>query len=206
MTRGRLFLLVVAAATAATGTGFGGPAAVVFDGLGLDDFEGGGSIAAELRRLEAEQRQANQAALPRLVVAAPSAASAGAAQTPLVAELKSRIEGFDVAAGVVADTRLLADGPARWVGRVGMANATPEGRESVELRTILGSDAERSLVGLEIGPRIERRLRRGTMFFIDGKAEAQARRAADSGWWSIPGTATDGGSMVGVTARTGLVR
>jgi hypothetical protein len=30
-------------------------------------------------------------------------------------------------------------------------------------------------------------------------------RSAETGWWSFPGAATDGG-MVGVTARTGLTR
>ena len=45
-----------------------------------------------------------------------------------------------------------------------------------------------------------------TTFFIDGKAEAQAARSVDDGWWSMPGAATDGSSMVGIGARTGLVR
>lgn len=178
---------------------------LVFEGLGLEDFEGGGSIAAELRRLEAEELRAAQAELPRLAVAAP-VTGRDASQVPLTAELRSRIEGFDLAAGLVADSRMVSEGPARWMGKVGVANVTAEGRESLELRTILGNNAEWGLVGVEVGPRIERRLRRGATFFIDGKAEAQARRSAETGLWSMPGTATDGASMVGVAARTGLVR
>jgi hypothetical protein len=178
---------------------------VVFDGLGLENFEGGGSIAAELRQLEAEERRAGQAELPRLTVAAP-VTGRDAAQVPLTAELRSRIEGFDVAAALVADARMVSEGPARWMGKVGVANVSDEGRESLELRTILGNNAEWGLVGVEVGPRIERRLRRGATFFIDGKAEAQARRSAETGLWSMPGTSTDGASMVGVAARTGLVR
>jgi hypothetical protein len=57
-----------------------------------------------------------------------------------------------------------------------------------------------------VGPRVERRLRRGATFFIDGKAEAQAMRSAETGWWSMPGTSTGGASMMGVMARTGVVR
>jgi hypothetical protein len=62
-------------------------------------------------------------------------------------------------------------------------------------------------VKLELGPRIERKLRNGTMLFIDGKAQAQARRSADGGTWTLPGL-TDGqaGGSVGVNASTGLVR
>jgi hypothetical protein len=178
---------------------------LVFEGLGLEDFEGGGSIAAELRRLEAEERRAGQAELPRLTVAAPGAGR-DVPPLPLTAELKSRIEGFDVAAGLVADSRMVSEGPARWMGKVGVANVSDEGRESLELRTILGNNAEWGLVGVEVGPRIERRLRRGATFFIDGKAEAQARRSTETGLWSMPGASTDGASMVGVAARTGLVR
>jgi hypothetical protein len=59
---------------------------------------------------------------------------------------------------------------------------------------------------VEVGPRVERRLRAGATFFIDGKAEAQAMRSVETGWWSLPGNSTDGSSMVGVMARTGLVR
>jgi hypothetical protein len=61
------------------------------------------------------------------------------------------------------------------------------------------------MLGIEVGPRIERRLGRGMLFFIDGKAEARALRSPETGWWALPGTSTADG-MVGVTARTGLVR
>ena len=55
-------------------------------------------------------------------------------------------------------------------------------------------------------PRVERRFGKGMTFFIDGQAEAQAVRGADAGWWSLPGSSTADLTMLGVTARTGLVR
>ena len=125
---------------------------------------------------------------------------------PLNAELRSRIASFDVAAGLVADSKVAAYGPARWTGRVGVASVHAEGRESLELRTIVGNNSEWGLLGVELGPRLERRMRHGATFFIDGQAEAQAMRSTTTGWWSLPGTPGDRSSAVGVMARTGLVR
>jgi hypothetical protein len=180
------------------------PPPVAFEGLGLQDFAGTGSIAAELKRIESEAERQRLRGMPAVAVAAPVAGDA--APVPLTAELRTRIERFDVAAGLLADARVVADGPARWTGRVGLSNDRADGRESVELRTMLGNNAEWGLIGIEVGPRVERRLRRGATFFIDGKAEAQAMRSAETGWWSMPGTSTGGASMMGVMARTGVVR
>ena len=125
---------------------------------------------------------------------------------PMAAELRSRIDRFDVSAGMVADSNIVTEGPARWMGRVGVSSDRSDGRESLEFRTMVGNNAEWGLVGVEVGPRIERRFGKGVTVFLDGKAEAQAMRSADTGWWSLPGTSTDGSSMVGVAARTGLTR
>jgi hypothetical protein len=181
-------------------------APVVFEGFGLADFEGGGSIAAELERLEAAAERERLRRIPELAVAMQGAAGRDAPPVPLTAELRSRIDRFDVAAGLVADSEVVAQGPARWMGRVGLSNDHAAGRESVEVRTMVGNNAEWGLLGVEVGPRVERRLRRGATFFIDGKAEAQAMRSPETGWWLLPGSSSDGSSMVGVMARTGLVR
>jgi hypothetical protein len=163
-----------------------------------------GELERELERIESEAERQRLRGMPAVAVAAPVAGDA--APVPLTAELRTRIERFDVAAGLLADARVVADGPARWTGRVGLSNDRADGRESVELRTMLGNNAEWGLIGIEVGPRVERRLRRGATFFIDGKAEAQAMRSAETGWWSMPGTSTGGASMMGVMARTGVVR
>jgi hypothetical protein len=179
---------------------------VEFDGFGLGNFDGTGSIAGELERLDAEAERDRVRSMPAVAVAMAGPVGRDAPPVPLTAELRSRIDRFDVAAGLVADTHMVAEGPARWMGRIGMSNERVGGRESLELRTIVGNNAEWGLLGVEVGPRVERRLGRGVTVFIDGKAEAQAMRSAETGWWSLPGTATDGSSMVGVTARTGLTR
>jgi hypothetical protein len=177
-----------------------------FDGFGLAGFQGTGSIAAELERLEMEAERERVRGMPAVAVAMPRPVGRDAPPAPLTAELRSRIDRFDVAAGLQADTHVVEHGPARWMGRIGLSNERAGGRESLELRTIVGNNAEWGLLGVEVGPRVERRLGRGVTLFIDGKAEAQAMRSAETGWWSLPGTATDGASMVGVTARTGLTR
>lgn len=189
------------------------PAPVVppeFTGLGLAGFEGEGSVAAALRQAgdgrtaETERPQLLPGLeLRGLSVHGPSQRDL---QSPIAAELRSRIDRFDVAAGVRADQDRVTEGPSQWVGRIGLGSDRPEGSERIELRTTLGRRSAGGMLGIEVGPRLERRLRRGATFFIDGKAEAQAARSVDGGWWSLPGSATDGSSMVGVGARTGLVR
>jgi hypothetical protein len=179
---------------------------VEFEGFGLGNFEGTGSIAGDLERIEAAQQRESLGRTPELAVAMQGSVGRDAPPVPMAAELRSRIDRFDVSAGMVADSNIVTEGPARWMGRVGVSSDRSDGRESLELRTMVGNNAEWGLVGVEVGPRIERRLGKGVTVFLDGKAEAQAMRSADTGWWSLPGTSTDGSSMVGVAARTGLTR
>jgi len=185
----------------------GGPAArgVEFDGFGLGDRAAGGSIAADLERIQAAVARERSAGLPEVSVAVPGMVGTDAAPVPLTAEVRSRIEHFDVAAGLVADTQVVQEGPARWMGCVGVSNERGVGRESLEVRTTVGNNAEWGLVGVEVGPRVERRLRRGVTVFLDGKADARARRSPETGTWALPGTATDG-AAVGVAASAGLSR
>ena len=186
------------------------PPVETFTGLGLAGFEGEGSIAAALRRA-GEIRPASEEQeqiLPGLEFRGLSVQGPNQRdlQSPIAAEVRSRIDRFDVAAGVRADQDRVTEGPSHWVGRIGLSHDRAEGSERIELRTTLGRRSEGGMLGIEVGPRLERRLRRGATFFIDGKAEAQAARSVDDGWWSMPGAATDGSSMVGIGARTGLVR
>jgi len=183
--------------------------AATFTDLGLAGFEGEGSIAAALRRAGAGGAEPadNPQILPGLELRGLSiqGPSGRDIQSPIAAEVRSRIDRFDVAAGVRAEPDRVMEGPSQWVGRIGLANDRPEGSERLELRTTLGRRSDGGMLGVEVGPRLERRLRRGATFFIDGKAEARGLRSQDSSWWALPGTSTADG-MVGVTARTGLVR
>jgi len=188
----------VPAATAA------GPTALVTD-LGLEDFAGAESIAAALRRADLSARGGPPPGLP-LDLAVKGPCGRDAAATPLSAELRGRLERFDVAAGMLAAQDALHDGPTKWTGRIAIASERPAGSEAFELRTTLGRRDSAGVLGVEAGPRIERRLGHGATFFIDGKAQAQTQRATDSGWWSLRNLSPDAGSTVGVSAHTGLAR
>ena len=182
---------------------------VVFDGLGLDDFKGADSVASALRGIEADPHQEElPLGVPMdMLVRGPS--GRGSSSDPLAAELRSRVEGIDLTAGMQADPTVIQEGPAKWVGGVGVATDHALGREVLELKTSLGRSQQAGILGVEVGPRIERRLNGGILIFLDGKAQAQARRSADTGEWILPSLAeqgTGGAGMVGVAASTGLVR
>lgn len=170
---------------------------------------GDGSISAALRRFEEERarEEAGLLRLPGLTVrdVTVQGPGGGAEPGPLSAELRSRSRNVDIAAGFRAEQRSTALEATEWSGRVGVANEHAAGREVFELRTsLVGNEADRKL-GVELGPRLERRLGRGTTFFIDGRAAAEAQRP-EQGWRSLPGAAGDGSTTVGVTARTGIAR
>ena len=182
---------------------------VVFDGLGLDDFKGADSVASALRGIETDSHAAD---LPLgvpidMLVRGPS--GRGSSSDSLAAEVRSRIEGIALTAGMQADPTLIQDGPATWVGGLGLSSDHALGREVLELKTSLGRSQKAGILGVEIGPRIERRLRGGMLVFLDGKAQAQARRSADTGEWMLPRLAEQeagAAGTVGVTASTGVVR
>ena len=183
------------------------PPAIVFEGLGLGDFSGAGSIASALKGLGggAAPREDVLGVPLDLVVKGPSGRDR--LTDPLGAELQSRIEGLDVSAGMQADPAAVYEGPAKWIGGVRVSSRHAAGREMLELKTSLDRRQQDGVVKLELGPRIERKLRDGTLLFIDGKAQAQARRSAESGVWTLPGLMEgQSGGSVGVAASTGLVR
>lgn len=182
------------------------PPPVVFEGLGLAGFEGVGSVASALQQAGPSPADDARPPVEFKGIAVQGPTGRDAMPGPLAAELRSRIDRVDLAAGLLADPAVIDAGPARWTGRIGVANDTSAGRESLELQTMLAPGQERSTIGLALGPRLERRLGKGMMFFLDGRAEAHAMRSAESGWWTLPGTSTADLTMLGVTATTGLVR
>lgn len=181
--------------------------AVAFEGFGLAAFQGVESIASAIRRIDSE-RDASSPDMPiDLRVRGPSGRTNG--PDPLAAELRSRIEGVDVSAGLQADDSLMREGPARWVGGVGVSNDHDAGREAIELKTSLGRNRQAGVLALEVGPRIERRLRGGRVFFLDGKAQAETVRPREATALGLPSLADPSArdiGRVGVTANTGVVR
>ena len=78
-----------------------------FDGIGLADFQGAGSVALAL---QASDLGTPAAGTPlRLLVKGPSAPDQAA--NPVQAEVKGRIEGIDLSAGLLADRTVIEAGP-----------------------------------------------------------------------------------------------
>jgi len=172
------------------------------DELQLHDFDGVSSLAAALQKSDLEV--ADDAAALGLVVKGPTAPEQ--VKQPILAEVRRRIEGIDVMAGMQADRGMMREGPAKWVGGVGVAAEHDLGREALEIRTSLGQNEQWGLVGFEVGPRVERRLPGGITFFLDGKAEAASFPGQQDSLRTLPGQAFDGIGVIGLAGRTGLVR
>lgn len=170
----------------------------------IHDFDGVSSLAASLRQSDFEVN--DEAERLGLVVKGPT--SPEQSQQPVIAQINRRIEGINVTAGMQADRSMMREGPAQWIGGLGMASECDLGRRSLELRTSVGQNDQWGAIGLEVGPRLERRLPGGILFVIDGKAEARTLPAEPGfGGQSLPGQANESGlGMIGLTGRTGLVR
>jgi len=168
----------------------------------LHDFAGVSSLAAALRPSDLEVRE--EAAALGVVVRGPTAPDQ--VRQPLTAEVRRRLEGIDVMAGLQADRSVIEQGPAKWVGGVGLANEHGRGREAVEVRTLLGQNEQWGRIGLEVGPKIERRLPGGITLFFDGKAEAASTVWQPIGGATLPGRPSDSLGLIGLTGRTGVAR
>ena len=203
--------LAPAAPTECAGAGSGKPTEhfanlpgepVVFESFGLEDFQGAGSIASALRASDVHPPDVPTPV--RVMVKGPSAPEQAA--NPLQAELKGRVDGIDLSAGLLADRTVIEAGPTKLVGGMAMAHDHARGRESLELRTSIGQTTNAAKIALELGPRIERRLPGGMTLFVDGKAEAQSAPPQATTWQPLAGPAFDGVGIIGLTGRTGLMR
>ncbi len=168
----------------------------------LPDFVGVSSLAAALRPTDLEVE--DEAAALGVVVRGPTAPDQ--VRQPLTAEVRQRLERIDVMAGLQADRTMIAEGPAKWVGGVGVANEHGRGREAVDVRALVGQNEQWGRIGLEVGPKIERRLPGGVTLFFDGKAEAASTVWQSIGATSLPGQPADGLGLIGLTGRTGITR
>jgi hypothetical protein len=179
------------------------PPPVVFEGFGLGDLSSPASVSRSL-----DAGTATHGTRPfDVIVRGPGAAGSESAPGPLATEVRGRIERWHVAAGFEGDARALVDRTPRWTGAIGLEGSGPAGGRSLEVRTLVESRDGRGRVGVEVGPRLERRLRRGARIFLDGAATAEAVHDVDAGGWRLPGTSTaDGTATAGINARTGIIR
>lgn len=190
------------------------PPPILFEGLGLEGFGGRSSIARALRECEAERDERPPVDLGMTVVGPGSRVGVKPLKLqadtpvpgPLQAVVKSRVSGVDVSAGVDASAETIQSGPARWMGGIGIRGEGPAGRAELALRTsVRYADAHR-LIRVEVGPRFERPIGKGVMFFLDGKAEAETAPSLVEPVATLPGMSAEGLGFVGLTGRTGLVR
>lgn len=172
------------------------------DDLELHDFDGVSSLAGALRTSDLEVVE--DAAAIGVVVKGPTAPDQ--AKQALTAEVRRRVEGIDVLAGLQADRTVIQEGPTKLVGGVGVSAEHPRGREALEVRTLVGQNEQWGRIGLEVGPRIERRLPGGITLFLDGKAEAASTPWQTYGAQSLPGQPAAGTGLIGLTGRTGIAR
>lgn len=176
---------------------------VAFEGFGLEGFQGAGSVASALR--SSDLREPSSPDPFRVVVRGPAAPDQAA--NPLEAQIKSRFEGIDLTAGMLADSRVVESGrPTKLLGGMAMAHDHAGGREAIELKTTIAQTPSTARLSLELGPRIERRLPGGLTLFLDASAQAQSAPPQAIDWQPLAGPAFDGVGLVGLTGRTGIAR
>lgn len=174
-----------------------------FEGFGLEGFQASGSIARALRASDLREPSAPDPF--RVVVRGPAAPDQAA--NPLEAWIKSRFEGIDLTAGMLADARVVESGrPAKLLGGMAMAHDHARGREAIELKTSIAQSPAAARLSLELGPRIERRLPGGLTLFLDASAQAQSAPPQAVDWQPLAGPALDGVGLIGLTGRTGIAR
>ena len=177
--------------------------ATPFDGFGLGGFQGAGSIAPAIRSSDVREPAGPDPF--RVIVRGPAAPDQAA--NPLEACIKSRIEGIDLTAGMLADSRVVESGrPAKLLGGMAMAHDHDKGREAIELKTTIARSTTAARLSLELGPRVERRLPGGLTLFFDASAQAQSAPPQAIDWQPLAGPALDGVGLVGLTGRTGIAR
>ncbi len=187
---------------------------IPFEGLSLEGFQGGGSIASQLRAMEAASVEQEAWALDMAVSGPGGSARMGGsrlagdatAPMPLSAMVASTVSGIAVSAGIDADPGTIQSGPAKWIGGVKVATEGSFGRAELAIRTSMRYAEQTRLIGVELGPRFERAFSGGLTFFVDGKAAAETAGSPVQRIWEPAASSLDGLGSLGVVGRTGIVR
>jgi len=187
---------------------------IPFEGLSHQGFEGVGSIASQLRAMEAASVEQEAWALDMAVSGPGSSARMGGsrlagdatAPVPLTAMVAGTVSGIAVSAGIDADPGTIQSGPAKWIGGVKVAREGSFGRAELAVRTSMRYAEQNRLIGVELGPRFERAFPGGLTFFLDGKAAAETAGSPEQRIWAPAASSLDGLGSLGVVGRTGIVR
>ncbi len=175
-----------------------------FDGFGFDpDFNGDG-VAKALGevRVQDEEASEEEGSLEFLVKGPPSSRAGAGVMT---AEVGQEIAFLNIAAGVLANRDSLVDGPSGYTSRLSVDFEGESVAGGLDLKTQMRHAKNHSTVGIEFGPRLQRRFGKGVEFFMKGSAEAVSRYKR-GGEMTPTGGPLQRPEQVGLSGTVGIAR
>ncbi|MBT6458581.1 MAG: hypothetical protein HOK57_02010, partial [Planctomycetaceae bacterium] len=152
----------------------GMPKRLAFDGFGFDsDFNHAG-VAKALGGLRVQdEKPSEEEGSLEFFVKGPPSSRAGAGV--MMAEVGHEMAFLNIAAGVLANRHSLVDGPSGYTSRLSVDFEGGSVAGGLDLKTQMRHAKNHSTVGIEFGPRLQRRFGKGVEFFMKGSAEAVSR-------------------------------
>ena len=182
----------------------GMPKRLAFDGFGFDsDFNHAG-VAKALGGLRVQDEKPSQEeGSLEFFVKGPPSSRAGAGV--MMAEVGHEMAFLNIAAGVLANRHSLVDGPSGYTSRLSVDFEGGSVAGGLDLKTQMRHAKNHSTVGIEFGPRLQRRFGKGVEFFMKGSAEAVSRYER-GGEMTPTGGPLQRPEQVGLSGTVGLAR
>ena len=182
----------------------GMPKRLAFDGFGFDsDFNGAG-VAKALGGLRVQdEKPSEEEGTLEFFVKGPPSSRAGAGV--MMAEVGHEMAFLNIAAGVLANRHSLVDGPSGYTSRLSVDFEGDSVAGGLDLKTQMRHAKNHSTVGIEFGPRLQRRFGKGVEFFMKGSAEAVSRYERN-GEMTPTGGPLQRPEQVGLSGTVGLAR
>ena len=182
----------------------GMPKRLAFDGFGFDsDFNHAG-VAKALGGLRVQdEKPSEEEGSLEFFVKGPPSSRAGAGV--MMAEVGHEMAFLNIAAGVLANRHSLVDGPSGYTSRLSVDFEGGSVAGGLDLKTQMRHAKNHSTVGIEFGPRLQRRFGKGVEFFMKGSAEAVSRYERN-GEMTPTGGPLQRPEQVGLSGTVGLAR
>ena len=182
----------------------GMPKRLAFDGFGFDsDFNHAG-VAKALGGLRVQdEKPSEEEGSLEFFVKGPPSSRAGAGV--MMAEVGHEMAFLNIAAGVLANRHSLVDGPSGYTSRLSVDFEGDSVAGGLDLKTQMRHAKNHSTVGIEFGPRLQRRFGKGVEFFMKGSAEAVSRYERN-GEMTPTGGPLQRPEQVGLSGTVGLAR
>lgn len=180
------------------------PKPLAFDGFGFDPDFNGDCVAKALGgvRVQDEEASEEEGSLEFLVKGPPSSRAGAGVMT---AEVGQEIAFLNIAAGVLANRDSLVDGPSGYTSRLSVDFEGESVAGGLDLKTQMRHAKNHSTVGIEFGPRLQRRFGKGVEFFMKGSAEAVSRYER-GGEMTPTGGPLQRPEQVGLSGTVGIAR